>query len=146
MNHFALLSLPEAFTLDHAALEAAYFAVQRKFHPDRFVGKPEAERLAAAQASADANKAYQTLKNPLSRAQHLLALQGVVVGTDHDSVKPAQALLIEVMELRESPPDAKTLAQTIEESITRIETHYTSANWPAMAQETLRLGYLMRMK
>jgi molecular chaperone HscB len=144
MNYFELLGLPPTFLLEPAFLESVYFAAQRQFHPDRFIGKPEAERLKAAQASADANKAYRILKDPLTRAQHLLALQGVVVGTDHDSVKPSQALLMEVMELRETPPDAKTLDKLREASITRIAERFEAADWVGMAQETLRLGYLMK--
>ena len=144
MNYFELLGLPPTFLLEPAFLESVYFAAQRQFHPDRFIGKPEAERLKAAQASADANKACRILKDPLTRAQHLLALQGVIVGTDHDSVKPSQALLMEVMELRETPPDAKTLDKLREASITRIAERFEAADWVGMAQETLRLGYLMK--
>ncbi|MDX2113738.1 MAG: Fe-S protein assembly co-chaperone HscB [Alphaproteobacteria bacterium] len=144
MNYFSILELPAIFSLDPAALESAYFAAQRQFHPDRYAAKPEPERLKAAQASADANKAYRVLKDPLSRAQHLLELEGVVVGTDHDSIKPSQALLMEVMELRETPPDAKTLDKLRGESITRIASYFEAKRWPEMAEETLRLGYLMK--
>lgn len=144
INYFELLDLVPIFALEVSKLETNYFAAQRACHPDRFVGKGDAERLAAVQRSVDINKAYQTLKSPLLRAQYLLQLQGIVVGTDHDSVKPSHTLLTEVMELRESPPSSKTLAQMVEESITRIEQYYHSADWPSMAQETLRLGYLKK--
>ena len=144
MNYFELLNIPQAFALDLATLEKSYFALQREYHPDRFVGKPDEARLNAMLASVDINRAYRVLKEPLSRAQHLLSLQGVVVGTAADNVKPSNALLMEVMELREEPPEPKILAALIEESIARIETHYTSADWQAMAQETLRLGYLLK--
>ncbi len=146
MNCFSILGLDASFLIDLNQLESAYFAAQRQFHPDRFIGKSEAERLKAAQASADANKAYRILKDPLTRAQHLLALQGVIVGMDHDSVKPSQALLMEVMELREIPPDAKTLDKLREASITRIALYFGGKDWPAMAEETLRFGYLMKAK
>lgn len=143
MNYFALLGLPPAFTLDLPALEAAYFKAQHQFHPDRFVGKPDSERQAALQRSVDINKAYDTLKNPLKRAQYLLSLQGISVGTDSDTQKPSQALLMEVMELRESP-DAEKLASLAKESITRLEKLAAAQDWPAMAEETIRLGYLIK--
>ena len=143
MNYFSLLNLPESFTLDSSTLETVYFTAQRRFHPDRFVGKSEGERLAAAQKSADINQAYEILKNPLKRAQHVLALQGIMVGTDHDSVKPSQELLMEVMEWREEP-QRFDLAKLKEESINRIGNHFQAQQWNAMAQETLRLGYIVK--
>ncbi len=144
MNCFTLLGLEPSFPPDPAALEAAYFAAQRRCHPDRFVGKPEAERVAAMQHSADMNWAYDTLKNPLPRARHLLALNGITVGTDNDSVKPSQELLMEVMELNETPPAKDALKKIIAESVARIGECYTTKDYDAMAQETLRLGYLVK--
>lgn len=141
-DYFGLLGFTPTFQLDLDALEKSYFAAQNQYHPDRFVGKSDEERLDAMLRSVDINRAYRVLKEPLSRAQHLLSLQGVVVGTAADTVKPANALLMEVMELREDPPEPKTLAALIEDSITRIGQFYQAKDWQAMAQETLRLGYL----
>lgn len=144
-DYFALLGLEPTFTLDLAQLESNYFTAQRKFHPDRFVGKPSDERQQALHQSMDVNHAYETLKNPLKRAQYLLSLQGIVVGTEKDSVKPTQALLIEVMELREEPPAKGTVENLVQQSITRIASLYETKSWDAMAQETLRLGYLVKI-
>ncbi len=148
MNHFALLGIEPSFAVDIAQLEAAYFREQRKFHPDRFVGKPAAERNAALNASMDINHAYDTLKNPLKRAQYLLHLQGITVGTEKDSVKPSQAQLIEIMELRESLEEGADIAldTMITASESSIAEHFFAKHFDAMAQETLRLGYLMKIK
>ena len=35
-NYFTLFELPQRFTLDSEALDAAYRAVQSRVHPDRF--------------------------------------------------------------------------------------------------------------
>lgn len=145
-NYFELLGLSPAFELDLSSLEAAYFTAQRQFHPDRFVGKPAVERAQAMQRSADINNAYETLKNPLKRAQYLLHLKGITVGTETGGVKPTQAVLMEAMELREEPKTKDVLQQMINESITRIAAHYRQSDFDAMAQETLRLGYLMKVK
>jgi molecular chaperone HscB len=42
MDHFARLGLPAALDLEPASLDRAYFALQRQWHPDRFVAKPAA--------------------------------------------------------------------------------------------------------
>lgn len=144
MNYFTFLNVPESFEIDLKALEKNYFSAQRQYHPDRFVGKPDSERLVAAQRSADINAAYKTLKEPLSRAQYLLKLQGVVVGTEKDTVKPSHALLTEVMEWREEGISTEKLHEIMEQSVAAIAKHYTNGAWEPMAQETLRLGYVLK--
>ncbi|MEQ1790138.1 MAG: Fe-S protein assembly co-chaperone HscB, partial [Rickettsiales bacterium] len=98
---FEIFSIAPTFDLDLAKLEAEYFKAQRQYHPDKFIGKTEQEKMTALQYSMDINQAYKILKNPLKRAQHLLQLQGIIVGSDADSVKPSNDLLMEIMELRE---------------------------------------------
>ena len=152
MNPFALLQIPESFDLDLAILEKTYFAQQRLFHPDRLVGKSPAERNAALQRSADINEAYHILKQPLSRAQALLALQGVTVGTDKDSIKPSQSLLMETLQWRETIDEAQSLdaLSHIENSLQAalsgcllsLSALYGVQDWQALAQSALRLGYL----
>jgi molecular chaperone HscB len=145
VEHFTLFGLEPAFELDLAALEAAYFKAQRLYHPDRFVGKPPAERMAAMQRSMDVNKAYDILKNPLTRAQYLLHLQGITVGTEADSIKPLPALLMEIMELREDGVTREKLTDMIARSQASISAHFAAQTWEAMAHETLRLGYLLKI-
>ena len=61
MNYFVLLGLNHQFNIDLKALESAYFAAQRQYHPDRFIGKPAIERAQALQHSADINQAYERM-------------------------------------------------------------------------------------
>ena len=102
MNFFELFALPVHFELDVADLETRYFTVQRTCHPDRLVGRPAAERQHAILRSMQANEAFEALKTPLTRARHLLALMGVHVGSEKDSVKPSPQLLMDIMEWRET--------------------------------------------
>jgi molecular chaperone HscB len=153
-DYFSLLSQPREFSFDPGKLESAYFAAQRQYHPDRFVGKPAPERLAAVQKSADINKAYETLKNPLRRSQYLLHLQGITVGTEADSIKPSAVLLAETIEWREriaEAQDAETLEMLKDEleklmsrSLKILANNFLYAQWNEMAQETLRLGYIIK--
>ncbi|MCC6474127.1 MAG: Fe-S protein assembly co-chaperone HscB [Burkholderiales bacterium] len=76
-NYFKLFDLPVAFVLDPARLDEAYRSVQRQVHPDRFAGASDAERRLAMQRATLANEAYATLRQPLARALHILALRGV---------------------------------------------------------------------
>ena len=153
-NLFDILGLPASYTLDERALEQAYFAAQRATHPDRLIGKPEAERIAAFEQSQLVNDAYETLKDPLARAEHLLALRGVIVNAD-DSRDVPPMLLMEMMELRErleeSAQSGVALAGVVGEikqqagdSQRALATAFASDDLDAAAQETTRLAYVMK--
>jgi molecular chaperone HscB len=77
MNYFEFFSLPRKLHLDVPALEKHFYVLSRKLHPDRFAGKPLAEQEAALAQSSLLNDAYRTLKDPISRTQYLLTLEGV---------------------------------------------------------------------
>ena len=76
-DYFAAFSLPRHLVIDLPALENKFYAQSRKLHPDRFASKPTAEQEAALAQSSLLNDAYRTLKDPILRTQHLLALEGV---------------------------------------------------------------------
>jgi molecular chaperone HscB len=76
-DYFALFGLPRRYRFDGAQLDAAYRALQRGVHPDRYAAAGETERRLALQSSARVNEAYRALKDPVSRAQYLLSLHGI---------------------------------------------------------------------
>jgi molecular chaperone HscB len=77
MTYFEIFSLPPKLAIDTVTLEKDFYALSRKLHPDRFAGKPLAEQGAALEKSSLLNDAYRTLKEPISRTQYLLKLEGV---------------------------------------------------------------------
>jgi molecular chaperone HscB len=105
MDHFARLGLPAALDLEAASLDRAYFALQRQWHPDRFVAKPPEERARASVEAAALNDAYRTLKDPLSRAVYLAGLKGVELPGDGKTIDDPD-LLMEAMEAREELHEA----------------------------------------
>lgn len=100
MDYFTLFNLPIHFIVDAASLSTRYQELQRQFHPDRYATAPDSERLQSIQQAATINDAYQTLKNPLKRAEYLLSIKGIDVTNEqqtmHDTV-----FLMEQLELRE---------------------------------------------
>lgn len=151
-NYFELLGLEPSYQLDQAALQKAYVAAQQASHPDRLIGKSEQERGKAILLSMDANDAYEALKSPLLRAQHLLELKGIIVNADGaDTHKPNQALLMEMLELREgmaeasSEADAAKQVQDIKAAMKQIEVALTELfaqnDDEATAQQVIRLRY-----
>ena len=108
-NHFELFGLAAAFALDGEALERAYREIQSRVHPDRFAHAGDAERRASLQWTTRVNEAFQILKNPVTRAQHLLELHGVDVAFETNTAMPSE-FLMQQMELRETLEDAKDAA------------------------------------
>lgn len=153
LDYFSLFGLAPQFELDARQLEVAYFALQREHHPDRLVNLPPAERAQRLQISADVNEGYRVLKSPLPRAQHLLALRGIHVNSERDTVKPSQELLMEVMAWREAlaeSPESRaavvaevTAAQ--QKTLARLADCFMQSHWDDAAQETLRLNYLTKL-
>jgi molecular chaperone HscB len=105
-NHFELFNLPARFNVDTSALDAAYREVQSRVHPDRFVGATDAEKRVAMQWATRANEAYQTLKNPMKRAQYLCEINGADLRTESNTAMPAQ-FLMQQMEWREELGEAR---------------------------------------
>lgn len=72
MDYFTLLGMPNCFDIDKQQLVTRYQDMQRQYHPDRFAGKSDKEQVQAISFASTINQAYQTLKNPLSRAEYIL--------------------------------------------------------------------------
>ena len=104
-NHFELFGLPARFAVDGSALEHAYHTMQRSVHPDRYAGAGDTQMRLALQASARANEAYRTLRDPLTRAEYLLGLQGIDAGGETDT-RLSVDFLTRQLERREAAEDA----------------------------------------
>jgi molecular chaperone HscB len=151
MDHFARLGLPAALEIDAGALDKAYFARQRQWHPDRFVGKPPEERAKASIEAAALNDAYRTLKDPLSRAVYLAGLKGVELPGDGKTIDDPE-LLMEAMEAREELHEAGSIEAVdalaakvrddLRESLAGLESLFLANDKPAIRKALLRLRYL----
>lgn len=96
---FHRLGLPRRFALDAGELERAYLAHSRSVHPDYHLAGASADLSASLDLSAAVNEAYNTLRDPFARAEHLLALEGGPSAAEHKQVPPA--FLAEMLDLRE---------------------------------------------
>jgi molecular chaperone HscB len=150
-DHFARLGLPRSFALDVAALDRAYFGLQRRLHPDRFARKPARERAISQQQAAALNEAYETLKNPIRRARYLAELTGVELPGDGRTIDDP-GLLMEAMEAREALAEANsvTAVQALEQKtrderaaeIGTLSDLFERADNGAIRHAILRLAYL----
>jgi molecular chaperone HscB len=100
MNYFQLFQLPAQFELDLTELGTRYLTLQKQFHPDNFAAASERDRMLAVQQAANINDGYHSLKQPLLRAEHLLALRGLKISSEQRSFTDP-VFLMQQMELRE---------------------------------------------
>ena len=76
-DYFSFFGLPRKLNLDTAALEQEFYKLSRKLHPDIYAGASRQEQEWSLQKSSQLNDAYRTLRDPVSRTQYLLKLEGV---------------------------------------------------------------------
>ena len=112
-DYFAFLGLPRKLGIDAADLEQRFRSLSRHFHPDFFYNATPAERLASLERSSYLNDAYRTLRNPVFRIEHLLALEGLPPAkADGGAVKVPPALLEEVFALNEELDEIREMRES----------------------------------
>jgi molecular chaperone HscB len=107
VNYFQLFNIEAAFDVDLQNLSTSYQALQKTVHPDKFAHASEQEQRIAVQKSAHINDAYQTLKNPLQRAEYILVQRGVDMPNEQNTFGDT-SFLMHQMELREMLEDVKS--------------------------------------
>jgi molecular chaperone HscB len=101
-DYFSFLGLPRRLVIDQALLERRFRDLSRQFHPDYFYNASPTERLASLERSSYLNDAYRALRNPISRIEHLLAIEGLPPAkSENGAAKVPPGLLEEVFELNE---------------------------------------------
>lgn len=106
MNYFELFKFSPAFDIDTAVLAERYRELQRAVHPDKFAHDTEQQKLLSVQRTAQVNDGYQTLKDPIRRAEHLLSLRGIDLSHETTTVKDT-VFLMQQMEWREALEDIR---------------------------------------
>jgi len=115
-DYFEVFGLPRKLSLDLRALQRRFYDLSRRHHPD-FHQKAEADAQAAAlEASALVNRAYRTLRDPISRVEYLIALEEGREIREETSAKPRPPvdLLEEMLEVQEALQEAKSDGVTAE--------------------------------
>jgi molecular chaperone HscB len=77
VDYFTFFGLPYKLDLDIKRLERDFYALSRKLHPDINAKANGNEQEWSLEKTSQLNDAYRTLKDPISRTEYLLRLQGV---------------------------------------------------------------------
>ena len=132
-THHQVLGIPEnknPFVIDLADLKNRFRAAQASVHPDVWAAKSpvrlsnplldllcfivQREQDLAHTLSSRVNEAYQTLLNPLARAEYILQLNGHPM-SEHDQVHDLEfmATIMDARELIEGAEDPSSLEQLV---------------------------------
>jgi molecular chaperone HscB len=112
-DYFSFLGLPRRLLIDLQDLERRFRELSRKFHPDYFYNASPTERIASLERSSYLNDAYRVLRDPASRIEHLLAIEGLPPArSDGGSVKVPPALLEEVFALNEELDEIREMRES----------------------------------
>jgi len=76
-DFFSFFGMPRRLDLDEAKLEREFYKLSRKLHPDVYSRASAREQLWSLEKTSQLNDAYRILKDPISRTEYLLALQGI---------------------------------------------------------------------
>ena len=155
VNHFQRLGLVISFDVNVGNLDQLYFDLQRHFHPDRFVTRSPREKAISQLQATAINDAYETLKDPLKRADYLINLLSIGELPEGCNMNNDQALLMETMELREALSDAKTTKQVdvlssraeadIQVCIEQLSKLFNDDDIEGACRLTTRLKYLKKL-
>jgi molecular chaperone HscB len=120
----------------------------------RAAAAPKAKQISQSQAVAF-NEAYETLKDPLTRAAYLLGLMGEKVEGEGAHTIADEALLTEQLERREALMEADNSAQVdalakaakvdADSALSALASNFASGDKNAAKRGYLRLKYLVKL-
>ena len=161
-NFFALFEQPVQFAVNQERLDQQLRLLQKRYHPDNLVADSKnvadssQARQQSEQASALINQAYQTLRDPDSRASYLLDIAGQAQNLEH-SIADLD-FLEDAMQMRMDLDDAiegKELAvlKQLNPQITvrlnkqseRFDSAYQSQDWQTAIDATQKLKFLVKL-
>ncbi len=100
IDYFTLFGLDRKFDIDIDELESRFIDLSRLVHPDFHSNEIDNIMMLSMEIASQINQAYEILKDPIKRAEYLLALFG---GPDaRDDKNTPNDLLPYILHLRES--------------------------------------------
>lgn len=161
-NFFALFEQPVQFAVNQERLDQQLRLLQKRYHPDNLVAdsKNTADSAQAKQqseqASALINQAYQTLRDPDSRASYLLDIAGQAQNLEHsiadlDFLEDAMQMRMDLDDAIEGKELAalKQLHPQITERLNkqseRFNSAYQSQDWQTAIDATQKLKFLVKL-
>lgn len=157
-NPFALFELPVAFDMDLNQLNARYLELQKSLHPDNFVSQDPATQRLAMQRATEVNDALKTLKDPILRAEAIIALNAAELQDLEQRSTQDVAFLMQQLEWREQLETLETqqdegalsdfgkqIAQETQQLLTALSVSLKDQQWATAAQLCDKLRFTRKL-
>ncbi|WWO99820.1 MAG: Fe-S protein assembly co-chaperone HscB [Candidatus Dasytiphilus stammeri] len=157
-NYFALFGLPVQFNIDQKLLTMRYYELQQQFHPDHGINKSAIEKKKFLERCALINKAWQVLRQPLSRAVYILSLYGFEICNESSSITDL-SFLKEQLELREECEKIEEqlnevilnnfitkIENLVQKIIVQIEQEMQYQKWEQAVKTVQKLNFLTKLR
>lgn len=158
-NPFALFDLPVAFQVDSALLNERYLALQKSLHPDNFSAASAQEQRLAIQKSAEINDALRILKDPITRADSIIAINTGETENPEEKSNKDIGFLMQQMEWRETLENIENRKDTDELSaftkeidqirhaiLSELSTALTEQQWDIARAITDKLRFIKKLQ
>ena len=158
-NPFALFDLPVAFQVDSALLNERYLALQKSLHPDNFSAASAQEQRLAIQKSAEINDALRILKDPITRADSIIAINTGETENPEEKSNNDIDFLMQQMEWRETLENienrqdtdeltafAKEINQTRHAILSELSTALDAQQWDIARAITDKLRFIKKLQ
>ena len=158
-NPFALFDLPVAFQVDSALLNERYLALQKSLHPDNFSAASAQEQRLAIQKSAEINDALRILKDPITRADSIIAINTGETENPEEKSNNDIDFLMQQMEWRETLENienrqdtdeltafAKEINQIRHAILSELSTAFDAQQWDIARAITDKLRFIKKLQ
>ena len=158
-NPFALFDLPVVFQVDSALLNERYLALQKSLHPDNFSAASAQEQRLAIQKSAEINDALRILKDPITRADNIIAINTGETENPEEKSNNDIDFLMQQMEWRETLENienrqdtdeltafAKEINQTRHAILSELSTALDAQQWDIARAITDKLRFIKKLQ
>jgi molecular chaperone HscB len=131
-DYFAVFALPRRLQLHLEDLRAAWLDLSRRFHPDYHAGASQAVRDEVLHRTALLNNAWKVLRDPILRAEYLLALLAPGLSSDKNAVPPE--LLEEIFDIQEAGEELRAARLSADaEQVATVEARIAPLRAQALA-------------
>ncbi|MBK5290134.1 MAG: Fe-S protein assembly co-chaperone HscB [Acidobacteriia bacterium] len=139
-DYYAFFGLEHKLNIDNEDLQRRFYQLSKLLHPDRYTRRAQRERDYSLEATAILNDGYRVLRDPVKRAEYILAEQGFEVGEQRAKDVPPE-LLEEVFELNMALEELVSGASSV-----RPQLEEARSRFRAMRREAdERLGDLYKL-
>ena len=144
-NYFDALKIEKAFKIDLKKLDSNYIALQKVFHPDAI------DKNALSNTEIEVylekirliNKAYHFIKDPITRAQHLIELRGF----DNQDGVPRDYLeqILDLQEKMRKSSVGEIVENLYKANFKGMEDAFEKDNYEKAQLHFLLLKYILRL-